>query len=291
MLSDVKHQDEAVRFLRSLVEGRFNDPLLLVGEEGTGRRFSALQAVKEVFCQEGRAPDCSCPDCFKVDKSCHPDLTLVSASEDKWIKVETVRETLARSWDAPVVARCRFILIDGVDRMTPEGGNALLKVLEEPPPACRFILLAESYQRVIPTVRSRCGKISYQPLPDGFVRELLSQFEKDEVKAFVYARMGEGSVGRSVSYLGAGRLALRDRVLGLVQLALDGDIPSLFSTIDSIGSDLPLALRFVEHLLHDILLVSTNPDRMINLDQKETVQKLSGRAKLSDWVKLGAGAR
>ncbi len=291
MLSEVYHQDQAVRFLRSVVDGRFKDPLLLVGEEGVGRRFSAMQAIKETFCQEGRQSGCTCADCFKLDRGCHPDLTVVSTIDDKFIKVESIRETLATAWNAPLLASCRFIVIDGVDKLTMEGANALLKVLEEPPPSTRFILLAESYQRVIPTVRSRCGKISYQPLPDGFVLSVLQRFEKDDVKASIYARMGEGSVGRSISYLGSGRLALRDRVLSLVQLALDGDIPSLFSTIDTIGPDLPLALRFVEHLLHDLLMVPIAPHRMINLDQKETVQKLRGRAKLSEWVRLGAEAR
>lgn len=291
MLDDVKAQDEAVIFLRRLVEDRFTDPLLLVGEEGTGRRFSAIQAIKEIFCQLDRQPKCPCGGCLQLDKGCHPDLLFLAPPSDKWIGVDTIREMIELAWEAPTLASRRFVMIDGADRMTPEASNALLKTLEEPPPLARFILIAESYQRVIPTIRSRCGKISYRPLPDSFVLSVLQRFEKDPGKASIYARMGEGSVGRSVSYLGAGRLALRDRVLGLLQLALVGDIPRLFSEIDSIGTDLPLALRLVEHLLHDLLMVTTAPDRMINLDQRETVQKLRGGAQLSVWTKLGEGVR
>ena len=212
MLSDVKFQDEAVLFLRRVVEGRFNDPLLLVGEDGVGRRFSALQAIKEIFCERDREPGCQCGGCFKIDRGCHPDLTTISTPEDKWIKVETIRETNELAWKGPMLASRRFIVVDGADGMTNEASNALLKTLEEPPPATRFILITESYQRVIPTIRSRCGRISYRPLPDSFVQSVVHRFEKDLVKASIYARMGEGSVGRSTSYSGVGRLALRDRV-------------------------------------------------------------------------------
>ncbi len=291
MLSDVKEQDEAVLFLRRVVEGRFTDPLLLVGEEGTGRRYSAVQAIKEVFCQRDREADCPCGGCLQIDRGCHPDLTLVATPDDEWIKVDTIRDVIELAWTGPTVAPRRFFLIDGADRMTNEAANALLKTLEEPPALSHFILLTESYQRVIPTIRSRCGRISYRPLPDSFVLSVLHRFAEDPGKAFVYARMGEGSVGRSVSYLGAGRLALRDRVLAILQLALNGDVPSLFSTIDSIAPDLPLALRFLDQVLHDLFIVTTSPDRMINMDQRENVQRLLKRAKLTVWTRLGEGAR
>jgi DNA polymerase III subunit delta' len=292
VLSEVQGQDEAVRFLRRVVEDHFTDPLLLVGEEGTGRRFSAVQAIKEVFCLLDRSPSCRCGGCLQVDRGCHPDFNFIAAGAEK-IKVDTIRDMLEMSWDAPSVSTRRFIMIDGADRMTNEAANALLKTLEEPAPSTRFLLLSESYDHVLPTIRSRCGKISYRPLADSFVLSVVQRFEKDPVKASIYARMGEGSVGRSVSYAGVGKLALRDRVLDLLQLGLAGDFASLFSIIDKINTDaeLPLALRFVEQLLHDILMVTIAPDRMINLDQCETIQKLRNKTKLVVWTKLCEGAR
>lgn len=291
MLRDVKEQDEAVLFLQRLVEERFTDPFLLVGEEGTGRRFSATQAIKEVFCQRDRESNCFCSGCVQIDRGCHPDLTILTPPGDKQIGIDTIREMIDLAWRSPTVSHRRFVLIDGADRLTPEAANALLKTLEEPPPSTRFLLLTESYQRVIPTIRSRCGKISYRPLPDSFVLSVLQRFEKDPGKASIYARMGEGSVGRSLSYLGAGRLAIRDRVLGILQLALDGDIPRLFSSIDDLKDDLSLALRFVDHLLHDVVMVSIDSSRMINLDQRETIDRLRTRAKLSVWADFGRSIR
>ena len=291
MLSDVEGQVEAVRILRRVVDGHLRDPLLLVGEEGVGRRFSTVQAIKEIYCQGERQSTCGCCDCTQINQGFHPDLTIIETAEDKPIKVDTIRETIQLAWKRPTTAPKRFILLDGADRMTSEAANAFLKTLEEPPPTTRFILLTESYQRVIPTIRSRCGKVSYRPLPDSFVLSVLQRFEPDHVKASIYARMGEGSVGRSVSYWGAGQLALRDRVFALLQQALAGDLPGLFSAVDAIGANLPLALRFVEQLLHDLLMVSTAPDRLINLDLQEEAQRVRNGAPLLVWTRLGQGAR
>ncbi len=291
MLSDVKGQDEAVRFLHSLVEGRFTDPLLLLGDEGVGRRFSAIQAIKEVYCLADRESDCGCSACVQVERGVHPDLTVLTSTETTPIKVDTIRELVVTAWRAPTASSHRFLIIDGADRMTPEAANALLKTLEEPPTSARFILLAESQQLVLPTIRSRCGKVAYRPLPDSFVLSVLQRFEPDPGKASIYARMGEGSVGRSLSYSGAGKLGLRDRVFGLLRLALDGDIPGVFSAIDGIGKDLPLGLRFVEHLLHDLLMVSTDPTRLINTDLQEEIQRVGAKARLPVWIKFGEGVR
>jgi DNA polymerase-3 subunit delta' len=291
VLSDVKGQDEAVRFLRCVVEDRFTDPLLLVGSEGVGRRFSALQAVKEVYCLGERESGCACPGCTQVDKGVHRDLTVLVGSETSPIKIDMIRELIDTAWRAPLIAPRRYILLDGVDHMTMEAANALLKTLEEPPEAARFLLMAESYAHVLSTIRSRCGKVSYRPLPDSFVLSVVSRFEKDDVKASIYARMGEGSVGRSLSYSDAGKLGLRDRVFALLQQALDGEIPGVFSAIDGIGKELPLGLRFTEHLLHDFLMVSTDPSRIINTDLKDEVQRLGGKAKLSVWLKFSDGLR
>jgi DNA polymerase III subunit delta' len=291
VLSDVQGQEEAVRVLRRVVDGRWTDPLLLIGDEGTGRRFSVIQAIKEVCCQGTRDLECTCRDCTQINFGVHPNVSYLTTIDDKSIKVDTIREMVEAAKVQPTLAPIRVVIVDGVDRLTIEAANAFLKTLEEPPPRTRFFLLAEFDQFVLPTIRSRCGKVSYRPLPEGIVLSVLQRFMVEPGNASIYARMGEGSVGRSLSYSETGRLGLRDRVFGLLQLALAGDLPGLFSAIDSIGQDLPLALRFVEHLLHDVLMISIDPDRLINLDLREGVQRLQAGTDLSSWVQLGQGVR
>ncbi len=170
--------------------------------------------------------------------------------------------------------------------MTIAAGNAILKTLEEPPSKVRFFLITEFYDRVIPTIRSRSGKVSYRPLPEAFIVSVVQQFETDTGKALVYARMGEGSIGRAIRYWGAGRLGLRDRVFSLLRLTLDGDVSSLFPTVDTFGQDLPLALRFMDQLLFDILMTPYRTDSLINVDLTEDLVRLAASKPMSFWLDL-----
>lgn len=292
MLADVQGQDDAVMFLRRFVEGKFTSPLLLVGEQGTGRRFSVIQAVKEVSCQT-KEPNCTCLDCTQIDEGTYSDLTVVKPeAEGKDIGVAVIRELVDLANSYPSQAPWRTMVIDGVDQMTVAAANSLLKTLEDPPARTAFFLLTESYDRVLPTIRSRCGKVSYRPLSEGLIVSKLSEFaelKKDPAKALVYARMSEGSIGRAIHYWGSGRLGLRDRVCTLLQLGLSGNISSLFSLIDGISSELPLGLRFLDQLLYDVFMVNTDPSRLIHRDLREEIGQLREGASLETWVEFASG--
>jgi len=289
MLADVQGQDEAVHFLRKFVDGSFTSPLLLVGEEGTGRRFSVIQAVKEVSCTT-KEPGCKCLDCTQIDQGMYSDLTFLRPeAEGKDIGVDAVREIAELANSYPSQSPWRTIVIDGADRMTPAAANALLKTLEDPPARTAFFLLTESYERVLPTIQSRCGKVSYRPLSEGLIVSKLSEFNADPTKALVYARMSEGSIGRAIHYWGSGRLGLRDRMSTLLQLGLNGDMSSVFTQIDGIAAELSLGLRFLDQLVYDVIMVPIDPTRLINLDLREEIEQLREGANLDTWVDFASG--
>jgi DNA polymerase-3 subunit delta' len=291
MLDDVQGQAEPVRYLKKVAAQTLSFPLLLVGDEGVGRRFSVHQAIKEAFCTGTRTNACDCIDCYQLAKSIHPDLISLAVVDDKDIGIDAVREIIEKASDAPSMAPMRVFVIDGADRFTVAAANAFLKTLEEPPSRARFFLLTESFDQVLPTIRSRCGKVAYGLLPEAFVQSVLHQYEKDDAKALVYSRMGEGSIGRAISYWGSGRLGLRDRVYKLLQLGLGGDLPALFSSLDGLKDDLVLGLRFLEHLLHDVLMVAHDPTRLINVDLTEDLARTRAAASVGVWARLSAGVK
>lgn len=282
MLSTVHEQADAVRFLHRVREGALTSPLLLVGPEGTGRRFAIRNLTRELFCSGTQTEDCPCADCLQIKQSAHPDYQELSAT-DKDIGVDAIRSVVSASYATPSMSRFRVFLIDGADRMTMPAANAFLKTLEEPPSQTRFFLLAESSNSVLPTIRSRCGLVVFRPLPEAFVLSKLQQFESDPTKALVYARMGEGSLGRSIQFWGSGRLALRDKALNLLRLSSSGDVAGVFTLVDSLDKELPLLLRFVDHLLHDLLMLSVDPSKLINLDAQEALLKLRQGTKVEVW--------
>jgi len=291
MLEEVREQDEGVRFLRRAVEGQFTSPLLLVGDEGVGRRFSVQQAVRLMFCTGTREHGCTCVHCVQIRQGVHADFSILAPIEDKDIGVEAIRNLLTEARAFPSMAPLRVFLIDGADRMTDAAANALLKTLEEPPERVRFFLLAEKAEDVIPTVRSRCGLVRYRRLSEVFVQSVVQRFENDPEKALILARLGEGSVGRSVRFGGAGRLALRNKTVDLLKASLDRDLARTFSVLDGIEKDLPLSLRFLGQILHDILMLPHDASRIINLDLVETLGEFRKSADDRVWQQLRAGIK
>lgn len=276
MLDAVRDQAEGVRFLRRVVEGKLTSPLLLIGTEGTGRRFAVTQAAKEAFSKG----DPESIHSIQIDKGAHPDVLIIEPPEQKEIGVETIREVINQARFMPSLASQRYIIIDGADTITVPAANALLKVLEEPPRTTRFFLLAESNEVVLPTVRSRCGLVRFGPVSEPVIVEHLRVHTDDATKPLVYARLSEGSVGRAIQFLGAGRLALRDTMVGLLKKGLTGDLSSLFEAVNQV-SGLKLGLRFFEHVLHDLVMLPHDPTRLTNLDIADELgglrDKLGGR--------------
>jgi len=279
MLSAVQGQTEGVRFLRRGVEGGLTTPLLLVGDEGTGRRFSVIEAAKEAFSKG----DPESIHCVQISKGMHPDLVVVRPEDDKEIGVDAMRAVVEQAQSFPSMVSSRYIVIDGADTMTIAAANVLLKTLEEPPRTSRFFLLTESASSVLPTIRSRCGVVRYRPLSEKFIVDFLREHTDDDAKALVCCRLAEGSVGRAYQYLASGRLTLRNKVLSLLKIGLTQDVSSLFSTIDEIESDLDRGLRFLDHLLRDLLMLPHDPSRLTNVDvvdQLDGLRTQIGEAKL-----------
>lgn len=261
MLSDVQGQTEGVRFLRRIVDGSFRSPLMLVGPEGVGKRFAVLEAAKERFSLAGGEEY----HVTQIMRGIHPDVHLVTSVDGKDIGISDIREVIALTASFPCSAPVRFVVIDGAERLTDAAANALLKTLEEPHPTTQFFLLTENAQRVLPTIRSRCGELRFRTLPEKFVVEFLREHTDDPSKALVYARISEGSVGRALQYLGSGRLTLRDEMLGLIKVGLTGDLSSLFSAVGKISS-LKLGLRFLEHILYDLTMLPFDSTALTNVD-------------------------
>jgi DNA polymerase-3 subunit delta' len=286
MLADIEGQDQALPYLRRIVDGSLVNPLLLVGDEGIGRRYAVTQLAREMFCRGDKTKTCTCIDCTQIEQGKHPDYLYVSSVDDKDIGIDTIRALLESTLSCPSMGQVRILLIDGADRLTIPAANAILKTLEEPPATIRFFLTTESYEKVIPTIRSRCGRVPFRNLSETFIFSVLSRFESDAGKALVYARIAEGSVGRAIRFWTSNRLRLRDQVLTVVEQGLKGDVSSMFSSVDEIGTELPLALRFFEQAVHDLLITPVDPALMVNQDAAEQLQTIRGGVSDAVWIRF-----
>jgi DNA polymerase-3 subunit delta' len=267
VLEEIHGQPEGVFFLRKVVEGAFTLPLLLVGEEGTGKRASVMLAAKEVFERD---------QYVALEGGHHPDFRLVEPEPNKEIKVEVIRDLVEETQALPSWAPLKFLVIDGADRLTAASANALLKALEEPPQKVRFFLLAEQSDSVIPTIRSRCAFVPYRRLSEQLLLTKLREISDDETKMLVCARLAEGSLGRAVRCLVSGQLTTRDDVLGMLNAASRKDLFAAFSAVNEL-TDLPLAIRFLGLLLRDVVVLDAAPGRVMNADVVDALARLKAQ--------------
>jgi DNA polymerase-3 subunit delta' len=222
------HDDVAERFRQSVAAGRLATTYLFVGPPGIGKRTFALELAKALLCQQNRPGELvacgTCESCRLFGAGSHPDLLLVSRPEGKSTipvelfigpKEKRMREGLCHDIGLrPLVGSRRVAIIDDADFLNQEGANALLKTLEEPPPGSVLILIGSSPARQLPTIRSRCQLIRFNPLPESTIAALLQQGEAplapDEAAAL--AHLSGGSLAKALELADAELRAFRRKL-------------------------------------------------------------------------------
>lgn len=140
------------------------------------------------------------------------------------IKIDQVRTLQPMFATKPAFSTRRVVVIDAIDDLERPGANALLKNLEEPPIGTIFLLVSHSPGRLLPTIRSRCRQLRFDPLRHGQVaqvlRRALPEMDGAEIDALVAA--ADGSPGRALSYAGLSVAAL-DRDLAAIAETGDAD--------------------------------------------------------------------
>jgi DNA polymerase-3 subunit delta' len=146
-----------------------------------------------------------------VDASSHPDLMVLerivdekSGAQARSITIDQVRGLQRLFATTGSYSSRRIVIIDAVDDLERGGANALLKNLEEPPADSLFLLVSHAPGRLLPTIRSRCRTLRFQPLGDDVMTQILGvelpEANSAEVAALV--RVGEGAPGRALAFAG-----------------------------------------------------------------------------------------
>lgn len=175
------------RFRSTLARGRLASTFLFVGPPGVGKKRVALHIAQSLLCETyaGRQLEvCGhCPDCQMVQAGTHPDLFVIAKPADRAeIPVELFIGDREHRMQAglchdislkPFRGGRRIAIIDDADHLNEEGANCLLKTLEEPPPRSVLILIGTSEQKQLPTIRSRCQVVRFEPLATELVARLL----------------------------------------------------------------------------------------------------------------------
>ena len=163
------------RDITGALASRFPQTVLFIGPDARTRPLAHTVAAA-LLCGEG-GPCGSCISCRKVESGVHPDL--IGIDEEGEIKIETARRVRSEALVLPNDGARKVFLIAHAERMNVPAQNALLKVLEEPPKYCFFLLCAEQPDRILETILSRCTRYQLPPdeeAPDESLLPLLAPY-------------------------------------------------------------------------------------------------------------------
>ncbi|BDG06227.1 DNA polymerase III subunit delta' [Anaeromyxobacter oryzae] len=314
--AEIIAQDRALASLRSaLRRGALHHAYLFGGPEGTGKAIVARVLAQAANCEAGeggpagfRDDACgTCGPCRKIGRGLHPDVFVLRdertmAKEGRWepkggrtpsrdVVVDQVRDLVDhRLAMKRFEGRRRFVIVDPADAMNPQAQNALLKTLEEPPDDTTLVLVAASPDRLLPTIRSRCLRVPFGPIPAEIVEARLRADGRAPEEARLAAALAGGSLGRALALDPEELGALRDSVLAAV--ALDpGDAGAWLAFAKAHGEDRQQAAELCELLalwLRDVLAARAGGDRLALAELEAATRRAAGALAPAEVVRRRA---
>jgi DNA polymerase III subunit gamma/tau len=288
--AEVIGQDHVTEPLRAaLAANRVNHAYLFSGPRGCGKTTSARILARALNCEQGPIADpCGeCDSCQDLARGGSGSIDVIEIDAASHGGVDDARDLREKAFFAPVRSRYKVYIIDEAHMVSTQGFNALLKLVEEPPPHLRFIFATTEPEKVLPTIRSRTHHYPFRLIPPRLLSSYLSELCEKEGVAIepaalpLVVRAGGGSARDTLSVLdqlmgGAGSegvtYTLAAGLLGYTPDTLLDEVVDAFSAADGAavfgvvdkvietGQD---PRRFAEDLLRrlrDLVIVSAVPD-------------------------------
>jgi DNA polymerase-3 subunit gamma/tau len=288
--AEVIGQDHVTEPLRAAITAnRVNHAYLFSGPRGCGKTTSARILARALNCHDlrGSEPCGSCPSCTDLARGGPGSIDVIEIDAASHGGVDDARDLREKAFFAPVRDRYKVYIIDEAHMVTTQGFNALLKLVEEPPPHLRFIFATTEPEKVIATIRSRTHHYPFRLIPPRLLTDYLSQLCEAEGVAIepaalpLVVRAGGGSARDTLSVLdqllgGAGPDGVTHKLatdlLGftpdtlldeVVEAFASRDGGAVFSVVDKVVETGQDPRRFTEDLLRrlrDLVIVTAVPD-------------------------------
>jgi len=297
------HEEAERTLLNSYKGGRIPHAWLIGGPPGIGKATLAFRLARFVLAYpDPRAPEVQKATSLAVDPGhavarriavqAQGDLLVLERSINEQtgklytvIRVDDVRRTVSFFGSTAGEGGWRIAIVDSIDDLQREGSNALLKVLEEPPQRSLLLLISHAPGRELPTIRSRCRRLLLRPLDSKDVTRALAEatnLEADNSELLQAAQAAEGSVGRALGLLDGAALALRQRVLNLLEQLPNLDPRALHALGEAIGGTDPKTLETFMDLVNGWLAARLDEGRQGKAQMARVAET---------WAKVNRAAR
>jgi DNA polymerase-3 subunit delta' len=270
----VGHARQLRLLARAVQRGSVPPTLLFAGPSGVGKWRVAQALAQGVNCPalvDGDACG-TCRSCDRIARDLHVDVLTLAADDAGGIKIDPVREVLARTGYRPFEGQRRVVAIRDAEALNEGAQNALLKSLEEPPPATMFVLTSAAPDALLRTVRSRTMRLAFGRLTtDDVVRVLTRDHGYAADAARRAALLADGSIGAALALGSADLAASRATAIQLLGAAARADIRGRLDVAKAVAgkadetsrAGLLAVLSVAASLVRDVTVVHAGADRQL----------------------------
>jgi DNA polymerase-3 subunit delta' len=258
----IGHEAAEKAFLNALEAGRMPHAWLITGPKGVGKATLAFRMARALLAAPAEAPaeagglfgdvpkaeatlemEPTHPVFRRLAELAHSDFRLLRRSlNDKGklrseIVIEDVRAAIDFLRLTPAEGAWRVLIVDAADDLNRNAANALLKILEEPRPRTVLVLVSHAPGRLLPTIRSRCRRLTLAPLPESVMEAEIRSRAPDLAgqDLQLVAALAEGSLGHALTLIESDALALFRDIAGLLVQWPRTDTAALHKLADKLG--------------------------------------------------------
>jgi DNA polymerase-3 subunit delta' len=234
-------QSHAISWLeQAYTADRLPHGMIFAGPTGVGKATTARALGTLLLCENPQktSPCGTCSSCIALNADTHPDFHVITKEliryHDKTgrskgidLSIHVLRpELIEPAGRKPVMGRAKIFVIEQAETMNPQAQNALLKTLEEPAGRTAIILLTDSPGSLLPTIRSRCQTLRFNPLPEELVRQQLAGRNIPPDQAATAAAFSRGSLGTALKWIEDGVIAPAADLSSQIDAAFEGTPPN-----------------------------------------------------------------
>ena len=287
--SEALCQERIINYLKKIkAAGSISHAYIIQDEFSENAKTIAYAFAMSLHCQKGGVEACyDCHACKQILKNNHPDLIYVEAQNQKSISVGDIREKVNDTVEIkPYNSLYKVYIIDKADSMTVQAQNALLKTMEEPPEYAVIILIAQSLDRFLPTIKSRCIKLHISLISNQVILEKLRSLGIDSELSKSLASFSRGNLAKALTFSKEENINIYKENISILTNISSSNSIELYDYAELINAR-ENKMDFMDFCLmwyRDILLLSVNKnaENIIFKSEYRTLRKLTSVYSFSD---------
>lgn len=290
---DIIGQDHLTEYFKKVIAtGEVAHAYIIEGEMRSGKEFIARVFSEALLCEgEGEKPCGKCQSCLQMENNAHPDFYNIVHDKPGLISVEDVRNQIVKDINTkPFKGRYKIYLINEAEIMNEVAQNTLLKTLEEPPEYVVIILLTTSKEKLLPTIQSRCVKLSLKPVEKKILKKyLMKEFKIPDYKADIAVSFSQGNFGKAkMLIMNEDFDKMKNEAVSLLKHISEMDAPDIMEAINKIKEYKYDEIDYLDIFsvwYRDVLLFKATND-VNDLVFKQEIQYIKSVAKKTSYEKI-----